>query len=578
MLKIIGFMSKFLSSFAALNITQFLTALNDNYFKLLLVFFLISLKGQEHSNTILALAGAIFVIPFLVFAALSGTLADRYSKRTIIYVTRITEILTMSFGMIAFFLKSVVGGYAVLFLMAVQSTIFSPCKYGIIPEIVPKTRISHCNGVITATTYLAIILGTFLASFITEVSHSNFVVAVSFALIIALLGLITSRAIQKTEPQAAEKKVSARFITVIINTLRNAKKKRYLVTTLVFGAYFLFMGSYTQLNIIPYALQSLHLSEVYGGYLFLMTAIGIGLGAFLAGQFSGKEVELGFVPLAAIGVALAFFALAFFDTHFYVIAPFLIILGIFGGFYVVPIDAFIQLASPDEDRGQNVATANFLSFIGVILASGLLALLGNGFGLSAAQGFLTLGIITLLMCIVLFSIFADQLLRLLIAIWCRLFFQIRVHGKNRISLNQPTLLVAPRQAWLDTILLMSALPRLIRFIVPVEDGQEAKSAFFRWLRLIPLLSRHFHPIDPIVLDAIKKELQTGNSVCLMLPDSTTPNLDEWQQKLQDLLKDLHIPILPISISRSIVPPHLQPLKQLLHLRHHPIKISCGPTQ
>ncbi len=572
-------MPKFLSSFAALNITQFLTALNDNLYKLLLIFFLISLRGGEHSNTILSLAGAIFVIPFLLFASVSGTLADRFSKRTIIYVTRLTEILTTCLGVVAFAFHSIVGGYAVLFLMAAQSTLFSPCKYGIIPEIVPKTKISHYNGVITATTYLAIIFGTFLASFITEISHKNFTLSVSFCVVVAIMGLLASLNIEKTHPQAASKQLSARFISTIIKTLRNAKQKRYLVTTIVFGAYFLFMGAYTQLNIIPFALQSLHLSAVYGGYLFLFTAIGIGIGSFLAGQFSGKQVELGFVPLAAMGVTLCFLGLYFFEFHFYVVVPLLILVGAFGGFYVVPIDTFIQLASPDEDRGQNVATANFMSFIGVILASGLLALLGNGFGLSAAQGFLVMGLLTGTMSLVLLLIFADQLLRLIIGTGARFFLHIRVWGKNRIQLKQPALLVAPRRSWLDTIIVMAALPRLIRYIVPVDDCQQARSTFFRWLRLIPLDQKHFHPIGAVLLKAVKAELASGNSVCLMLPaDDGEQTLEEWEAQLREVLKETQVPILPLHISKQRPDPAQGPIEQLLSLRHHPIKISFGTPQ
>lgn len=572
-------MPKFLSSFTALNITQFLTALNDNLYKLLLIFFLISLKGTEHSNTILSLAGAIFVIPFLVFASISGTLADRFSKRSIIYVTRLTEILTTCLGVLAFAFDSIVGGYAVLFLTAVQSTLFSPCKYGILPEIVPKTRISHYNGLITATTYLAIIIGTFLASFITEVSHKNFTLSVSFCVVVAIMGLIACLNIEKTQPQAANKQVSARFISAIIKTLLNAKKKRYLVTTITFGAYFLFMGAYTQLNMIPFALQSLHLSAVYGGYLFLFTAIGIGIGSFLAGQFSGKQVELGFVPLAAMGVTICFFGLYFFDHHLYVVVPFLILVGAFGGFYAVPIDTFIQLASPDEDRGQNVAASNFMSFIGVILASGLLALLGNGFNLTAAQGFLVMGIITGAMSLILLFIFADQLFRLIVGSAARFFLHIRIWGKNRIQPQHLSLIVAPRRSWLDTLIVMAALPRLIRYIVPVDDHKQARSTFFRWLRLIPFDKKYFHPLDAVVIKAVKSELASGNSVCLMLPvDQYEQTLTEWEDQLREVLKETQIPIIPLHISKELLDPTQSTFNQLLDLRHHPIKISLGAPQ
>ena len=519
------------------------------------------------------------MIPFIIFASISGTLADRFSKRSIIYVTRLTEIITTCLGVISFVFHSVVGGYAVLFLMAVQSTLFSPCKYGIIPEIVPKTKISHYNGIITATTYLAIIFGTFLASFITEISHKNFALSVNLCVVVAVMGLFASLSIEKTQPQAAEKKVSARFISVIIKTLKNANKKRYLVTTIVFGAYFLFIGSYTQLNIIPFALQSLHLPPVYGGYLFLFTAIGIGIGSFLAGQFSGKQVELGFVPLAAAGITICFLGLYFFESHLYVAIILLVLTGVCGGFYVVPIDTFIQLASPDEDRGQNVATANFMSFIGVILASALLALLGNGFNLSAAQGFLVMGIVTGLMSLILLLIFADQLLRLIVGVSAAFFLHIRTRGKNRIQVQHPTLLVAPRTSWLDTIIVMAVLPRLIRYIVPVDDRKQARSSFFRWLKILPFDKKLFHPIHPTVFRAVQSELKSGNSVCLMLPVAPSQQtLKEWEAQLREMLNHTQVPILPLHINKQLPDANQGPISQLLNLRHHPIRLSFGAPQ
>lgn len=566
---------KFFSSFAFLNLTQFATALNDNLYKLLLVFFLITEKGVEHSNTILALAGGIFVIPFLLFASTAGTLADRYSKRTIIYFTRLIEILTTLLVVLVFYFHWVIGGYVVLFLMATLSTLFSPCKFGIIPEIVAKERTSHCNGILTATTYLAIILGTFLASFLTDITRKNFVLAGSFTILIACIGWLASNGIEKTEPQAATKRVSARFITVIIRTLREANKRRYLLTTIVFGAYFLFMGSYTQLNIIPFALHSLHFSEVQGGYLFLMTAIGIGLGSFLAGQLSGKEVELGFVPLAAFGVGICLIGLYLFDAHFFVVVPLLMLLGAFGGFYIVPVDTFIQIASPDANRGQNVAAANFLNFLGVVVAAGLLALLGNVLGFSAAQGFLTVGLLTILLGMTLLLLYADQVLRLIVATASKIFCHIKVKGKKRVQLSPPMLLVAPCTSWLDTLMIMATLPRLIRYIVPIRNGEHKHSLLYKLLWIIPIDIEHFSPIGPPALEAIRKELEGGHSVCLMHPvDFPSKTLKEWEERLEKLLKDIHVPIMPIHISRK-VKVGASRWEQLKEVARSPIYVSYG---
>src|SRR3990167_9287691 len=190
-------LSKDFRSFYFLNSTQFLGALNDNIFKLLVIYLLIHLKGPAEANSILSLAGAIFVIPFLLFSSGAGVLADRISKRTIIVFTKIFELAIMSFGLIAVSLKWEVGVYGALFLMATQSAIFGPSKYGIIPELVDAKMVSKANGSMTSLTYLAIILGTFLASFITDISHRNFFVVASFCLLISVMGLLTSLGITR---------------------------------------------------------------------------------------------------------------------------------------------------------------------------------------------------------------------------------------------------------------------------------------------------------------------------------------------------------------------------------------------
>ncbi|MBM3184475.1 MAG: MFS transporter, partial [Chlamydiae bacterium] len=198
-------------SFYFLNATQFLGALNDNVFKLLVIFFLINVKGQAEAPTILSLAGAIFVIPFLLFSSGSGVLADKWSKRTIIVATKILEVVVMLFGVLSIALKSEFGAYTTLFFMGTQSAIFGPSKYGIIPELVESKKVSKANGSITSFTYLAIILGTFLASFLTDITHKNFVFTSFFCVLIAVIGLFASLGIAKTEPQRSPKKINPFF-------------------------------------------------------------------------------------------------------------------------------------------------------------------------------------------------------------------------------------------------------------------------------------------------------------------------------------------------------------------------------
>ena len=209
-----------ISSFTALNLAQFLGAMNDNIYKLLIVFFLIGLEGIGNSGTILSITGAVFVIPFLLFSAVSGTLADRYSKSTIIILTKVLEVITMAIGLLGFILEWKIGSYLILFLMATQSALFSPSKYGILPQILPNEKISRANGMMSFFTYLAIILGTFFASFLTDVTSRNFVISGMFCVLIAIIGMIASFFISYTPPSGSSKRLTFSFLSQIFNTLK----------------------------------------------------------------------------------------------------------------------------------------------------------------------------------------------------------------------------------------------------------------------------------------------------------------------------------------------------------------------
>ncbi len=231
-----------LSSFTYLNVTQFLGSLNDNIYKLLIVYFLIQLQGIQFSHFILASTGATFVIPFLLFSALSGTLADRLSKRDIIVTTKILELVIMGLAVCAFAFQSIWGSYFILFLLATQSAIFGPSKYGIVPELVATEKISKANGLMTSLTFLAIILGTFLASFFIQITGRNFIISAIFCTFIALVGLVTSFGIEPTPPAGSEKKIRLFFIKEIYQTFKLARKEIFLLPAMFGAAYFLFVG------------------------------------------------------------------------------------------------------------------------------------------------------------------------------------------------------------------------------------------------------------------------------------------------------------------------------------------------
>ena len=350
------------SSFRYLNYCQFVGAMNDNTFKLLLAFCFIQLEGAQSSNKILSMAGAIYVLPFILLSTTAGILADRYSKRSIIVYTRLAEVVVILFGVLTFFLQSELFSFLALFFMAAHSAIFGPCKYGIVPEIVSKENISKANGILTSSSYVAIILGTFLASFLADITDRNFVISLALCSLFSITAFLVSLKLQHTPPAGSTKKVTPKLITEMRNNLRIIRREPTLLSAVLGSSFFLFIGSYVQLNMIPYAMNVLHLSDVQGGYMFLLTALGIGIGALCAGKLSGKSVEFGLVPLGGIGMGISCLLLDFYSGSIPTVLVLIFLIGLFGGLYLVPLDSYIQMASPKTLRGQIVATGNVLGF------------------------------------------------------------------------------------------------------------------------------------------------------------------------------------------------------------------------
>ncbi len=512
-----------LTSFTYLNIVQFLGGLNDNIFKLVIVYMLIDLKGTAASSTILAIAGAVFVLPFLLFSMPSGILADRHSKRNIIVFTKAMELVVMSFGLTMIYFRSTWGVYLALFFLAAQSAIFSPSKYGIIPELVHPRRLSRANGLLSLMTFLAIIFGTFLASFLIEIRHRNYVFAGSFCELIAVLGFFASLKIEPTQAKKSDSKIHLFFLYDVYKSLLLARKKQALLTIIIGCAYFWYIGAYTQLNIIPYAIQSLGLSDLYGGYLFLCTAFGIGLGSILAGTLSGKSIELGLIIWGALGISTCFVFLGFFDVHIIPVIIFLVLMGLFGGLFIVPVDTFIQYVSPVHDRGRIIASSSFLSFTGILLASATLSLFSNKLNMTSAQGFKVMGLLSFLMTIVLACFIFERFLRLFLTFFSRVLLHIHTSEKYEESERCHSLFICSYPYWIKCLALMTTSPRMIFLIAHPSKHK----GFIK--KMLGIAKIYFIEQDPD-FNKIQNEwqhaLNRGRSICIFKKEINSQEIED----------------------------------------------------
>lgn len=568
-----------LSSFTYLNATQFLGALNDNIYKLLIVYFLIGIEGIESSHLILALTGAIFVLPFLLFSASSGMLADRFSKRNIIIFTKVLELLVMFLGLLFFWTESSFGSYCVLFLLATQSAIFGPSKYGILPELVPGEKISRANGLMTSFTFLAIILGTFLASFLLDITDRNYVFAMSFCFLVAVVGLITSLCIEYTPPAGSSKRFNVFFISEIYNTLKLASKQPSLLTACIASAFFLFLGAFVQLNMIPFAVHSLHLTDLQGGYLFLLVALGIGAGAYSAGAISGKTVELALVPLAGICVTIICYAIDMLTDHLTLILILIPMLGFFGGVWAIPLDSYVQVASPPKSRGQMVAATNFLSFFGVLMASALIYFVNEVLDLSSDTGFMIIGTITAMVTVVIGYQFFDYLTRFIGMILSRLHFKLERFGIDNIP-ETPAVYVCHHTAWNDTLILLGSQRRRMRFFIQHEqEHSKLMSKLYRLLKVYLLPDIEPLENNKFCLDAIKRTLKKGISVCIFV---NNPNIHEEIEKLKtsysykEILEETPFPIVCVRIEKGEKTKETRFFKSFTKKVHIPARIYFGP--
>lgn len=527
-----------LRSFYLLNATQFTGALNDNIFKLLVIYLLISVKGPASANIILSLAGAIFVIPFLLFSSGAGVLADRISKRSIIVFAKCLELTIMLFSCAIVYIQWEFGLYAALFLLATHSAIFGPSKYGIIPELVEQKMVSRANGSLTSLTYLAMILGTFLASFLTEITNKNFVAIAGFCTFVSIIGLITALGINKTEPGRSKKKINPFFFYEIYQTVRISWKIPHLLPCIFGSSFFLFIGAFTQLNMIPFAMQSLHLSEVGGGYLFLATAIGIAIGSVLCGRLSKDNVEPGISCIAGVFIGLFFLLLSFFSFSLIAVLILLTLLGIVGGCYLVPFDSYLQVNSPIEKRGQIIAASNFFSFIGVLMAAVYLYLVSENFGFSASSGFALLGVLSLIANVIttgrfsslFFPFFAKKILK-------------RFRKPHLVSPlpDLENIIFLQSNSWWDAILLYTYIPRL-KIFIPGRTFRKFPwvNGFIDSFRITP------HELDDKGIEKLSYEIQkcrkNKEPICLFI----------HKEKDASIIKSYHHAIQSLQIPMSTV--------------------------
>ncbi len=545
---------KMTRSFDWHNATQFLGALNDNVFRWLLVFFLINLTGDKIAS-VTSKTGAVFVIPFLLFTPIAGVIADRFSKRNIIVLTKVAELVLMVLGLLAFYAGQEYGIYIVLFLMCTQSAFFGPCKYGIIPELVKQDQISRANSFLEGMTYLSIVVGTAFATWLADLLEPHYSLASISCIVIAIAGVLTSFRIGKTRPMSTGRTLASEMsIKEAILIVKRIKSDKYLFMTVIASAYFMLLGGFAQINMIPFGDEVCGYDYIKSGYLFLIAAVGIGIGSWLAGKLSGRSVEFGIVPIGAAGMAIMSIGLGLMgfltDPGNVAMSSIFVMILVFGvscGLFIVPIHAFIQMRAPDELRGKIVAASNFLGWIGILVASGLVGFFCGTLGVASSTMFLALGLLTLVLAVAAVIILPDFLVRLIVVLMTRTIYRIKVVGEENIPLEGPALIVSNHVSWADAVVLGATQQRRIRFVMDrAIYSHPALHWLFKLMRVIPISSTD--PPRKIVgaLQEARQALDDGFLVCIFAEGMITRTgmLGKFRAGFEKIVKDSDYPIIP----------------------------------
>jgi 1-acyl-sn-glycerol-3-phosphate acyltransferase len=550
---------------------QFLGALNDNLFKQALVILLAyqttSFTAMS-SDTLQNLAQALFVLPFFLFSATAGQLADKYEKSTLITVTVALELCIMllgAFGLVSTNLAVLLGA---LFLGGVQSALFGPVKYAILPQHLREHELVGGNGLVEMGTSLAILAGMMLGGWL--VIQPGWGVAGVGALTCAIsaAGVALSRLIPKAPPADPELRINWNPFTETLRNLRFTSQNRTVFLSILGISWFWFYGALLVTQFPNLSRNVFGASEAVVTLLLVVFSLGIGLGSLACERLSGHKVEIGLVPLGSIGLSVfAFdlwlatdraFALAGAEMGAVIADPAarrvlidLSLIGLFGGFYIVPLYALIQIRSDPRHRSRIIAGNNILNAAFMVAAAGVAIGLFAA-GLTIPQLILVLAALNAGVALYIYTLVPEFLMRFLVWILIHSVYRLRKAGLERIPEEGPAILVCNHVSYVDALVITAACRRPIRWVMDHQIFRvPVLSFFFRTARAIPIAPAKE---DPGVLEhayeRIAAELSAGELIGLFPEGRLTSDgeMSEFRGGVMRILEKTPVPVVPMALS------------------------------
>ncbi len=549
--------------------TQALGAFNDNAFRnalVMLVAFQMGL-GDRTVSLYTNLAPALFIIPFFLFSATAGQLAEKYEKSRIIRYVKLFEIVAMATAAIGFYTHHTSLLLIVLFLMGVHSATFGPIKYAILPQALKPAELVGGNALIETGTQLAMLIGMIVGSALMEVAGLGTLLAGGVTVAVAIAGYLASRRIPLAPATAPGLKFNWNPFSETVRVLGLTRQDRAVFNAVLGISWFWFFGTVLIAQLPNYTRINLGGDGSVNILVLTLFSIGTGVGSLLCERMSGHRVEVGLVPfgafgLTAFGIDLFFARSGAATTHgldwlaflhaagSWRVVMDLTLIGAFAGFYVVPLFAFIQSRTPREQLSRVIAGNNIINALLICAASGFGLGLGM-LGLGVPQIFLATALLNAVVALYIFTLVPEFVMRFITWVLVNTLYRVRADGVQNIPEEGAVLLVCNHVSFMDPLLLMANLRRPVRFVMYYKIFNIPLLRFvFRTAKAIPIAG---HKEDPRVLkqacDDIDAALAAGEVVCIFPEGGLTRDgeVAPFRPGVEKILARRPVPVVPMAL-------------------------------
>lgn len=556
--------------FGPIFVTQFLGAFNDNLFKNALVVLLTfnaaqwtTLKPELLAN----LAAGLFILPFFLFSATAGQLADKYDKALLARLTKLLEIAILAIAGIGFWLHSLAVLLGALFLLGLQSALFGPVKYAILPQHLKEEELVGGNALIEAGTFVAILIGTLVGGLVAGMD-SGTVWITAGGLVVAVAGYLASRGIPTAPAPEPGLRVNPNPITETWRNIGFAREDRTVFLSILGVSWFWLYGALLLAQFPAYAKNVLGGNEFSVTLLLGIFTLGIGLGSMLCERLSAKQVEIGLVPFGSIGMTLFGLDLAFASpatppTEVLGIAALLaapgtlhvlfdlFAIGLFGGFFIVPLYALVQLRSSAAHRARVIAANNIMNalfmVVGAAAAAGLL-----GAGLSIPALFGVAAIANAAVAIYIYGLVPEFLLRFIVWLLVHSVYRLDKRDVERIPEEGAALLICNHVSFVDALVITAACRRPIRFVMDHRIFRWPVLSFvFRTGRAIPIApAKEDQALMERAFDEVAAALDAGELVAIFPEGRITSDgeMADFRPGIARILERNPVPVVPMALS------------------------------